>query len=202
MNNQNQMYSGGQNPFANQTPPPNKNKKVIILIIVAAVIAIAAVSGILIWKAVSEQEEEDEREARPIGYVVKSKVTAANSASASLYNAINTVLTEFDEEGYNIGVIETISYSKKEKSVKITTSGKKTEIGEGDFYKSLKEYFNDVDKLDFKAVCKRGTCIAVASKQDSTYTGSKPTVVTKDNYKEYSDDLDKALKDAVEKGFN
>lgn len=199
MNNQNQGYpAGGQNPFAYQTPSKNKNKKVIILIVIAVVVAIAAVSGILIWKAVSEQKEEDARRARR---EVKSKVTAANSTSSSLYSAINTVLTEFDEEGYNIGVIETISYSKKEKSVEITTSGKKTEIDEGDFYKSLKEYFNDVNKYDFKAACEGGTCIAVASKQDSKYTGSKPVVVTKDNYKEYSDDLDKALEDAVEKAF-
>ena len=199
MNNQNQGYpAGGQNPFAYQAPPPNKNKKVIILIVIAVVVAVAAVAGILIWKTLSEQKEDEARRARR---EVKSKVTSANSASSSLYNAINTVLTEVDEEGYDTSAIEMISYSKDEKSVEITTSGKKTEIDEEDFYKSLKEYFNDVNEFDFKAACDGGICIAVASKQNSKYTGSKPVVVTKDNYKKYSDDLDKALEDAVEKAF-
>lgn len=199
MNNQNQGYpAGGQNPFAYQAPPPNKNKKVIILIVIAVVVAVAAVAGILIWKTLSEQKEDEARRARR---EVKSKVTSANSASSSLYNAINTVLTEVDEEGYDTSAIEMISYSKDEKSVEITTSGKKTEIDEEDFYKSLKEYFNDVNEFDFKAACDGGICIAVASKQNSKYTGTKPTLITKDNYKEYSDDLDKALEDAVEKAF-
>ena len=199
MNNQNQGYpAGGQNPFAYQAPPPNKNKKVIILIVIAVVVAVAAVAGILIWKTLSEQKEDEARRARR---EVKSKVTSANSASSSLYNAINTVLTEVDEEGYDTSAIEMISYSKDEKSVEITTSGKKTEIDEEDFYKSLKEYFNDVNEFDFKAACDGGICIAVASKPNSKYTGSKPVVVTKDNYKKYSDDLDKALEDAVEKAF-
>lgn len=200
MNNQNQGYpAGGQNPFAYQAPPPNKNKKIIVLIVIAVFVAIATVAGILIWKAVSEQKEDEARRARR---EVKSKVTSANSASSSLYSAINTVLTEVDEEGYDTSAIEMISYSKDEKSVEITTSGKKTEIDEEDFYKSLKEYFNDVNEFDFKAACDGGICIAVASKQNSKYTGSKPVVVTKDNYKKYSDDLDKALEDAIEKGFD
>ncbi len=200
MNNQNQGYPAGvQNPFANQAPPPNKNKKVIILVIVAVVVAIAAVSGILIWKAVSEQKEDEARRARR---EVKSKVTSANSASASLFNAVNTVLVELDEEGANTYIIEELSYSAGEHCVEVETTGGSIGVDGEEIYKSLKEYFNDVDKLDFKAACDRGTCIAVASKQNSKYTGSKPVVVTKDNYKKYSDDLDKALEDAIEKGFD
>ncbi len=200
MNNQNQGYSAGvQNPFANQAPPPKNNKKVIILVIVAVVVAIAAVSGILIWKAVFEQKEDEARRARR---EVKSKVTSANSASSSLYNAINTVLTEMDEEGVNTVIIEELSYSAGEHCVEVETTGGSISVDGEEIYKSLKEYFNDVDKLDFKAACDRGICIAVASKQNSKYTGSKPVVVTKDNYKKYSDDLDKALEDAIEKGFD
>lgn len=200
MNNQNQGYPAGvQNPFANQAPPPNKNKKVIILVIVAVVVAIAAVSGILIWKAISEQKEDEARRARR---EVKSKVTSANSASSSLFNAVNTVLVELDEEGVNTYIIEELSYSAGEHCVEVETTGGSISVDGEEIYKSLKEYFNNVDKLDFKAACDRGTCIAVASKQNSKYTGSKPVVVTKDNYKKYSDDLDKALEDAIEKGFD
>ena len=142
-----------------------------------------------------------------LGYVKKSKVTAANSSAASLYNAINTVLTELDEEGVDTGAITGLTYKKKANTVTVNKAAAagSTEAAPdsgSEVYKSLKEYFNDVDKLDFKAACDRGICIAVASKQNSKYTGSKPVVVTKDNYKKYSDDLDKALEDAIEKGFD
>lgn len=203
MNNQNQGYpAGGQNPFAYQAPPPKKNTKVIIALIIVIVFLLGAVTGIIVWKLLSEQEEaDDDKEQSPkrIAYVVKSKVTAANSASSSLYNAINTVLTELDEEGIDTRGIKEISYSKGDERVEIIPSDHSMDIDEEAFYKSLKEYFADVSKLDFKAACKNGICIAVASKQDSTYTGTKPTIVTKDNYEEYSDDLDKALEDTMEK---
>lgn len=135
-----------------------------------------------------------------LGYVKKSKVTAANSSAASLYNAINTVLTELDEEGTDTGAFTSMSYTKKGTSVTLasTTTGTKPSVDGGEVYKSLKEYFNDVDKLDFSAALDGGTCVAVACKQDSTYTGSKPSVVTRKNYKDYSNDLKKAL-DAAQK---
>ncbi|MBO5319939.1 MAG: prepilin-type N-terminal cleavage/methylation domain-containing protein [Ruminococcus sp.] len=143
-----------------------------------------------------------------LGYVKKSKVTAANSSAASLYNAINTVLTELDEEGVDTGEIKGLSYTKNSKSVTVSKSNaapagsadKDPDSGE-EVYKSLKEYFNDVDKLNFQANCEGGTCVAVACAQDSTYTGSKPTVVTRKNYKDYqgTDGITKALKEATEK---
>ncbi len=120
-----------------------------------------------------------------LGYVKKSKVTAANSSASSLYSAINTVLTELDEEGVDTGAFTEMSYSKGGTSVTLSTATKPTVDG-AEVYKSLKEYFNDVNKLDFKAALDGGTCVAVACKSDSTYTGSKPTVVTRKNYKDYS----------------
>lgn len=129
-----------------------------------------------------------------LGYVKKSKVTAANSSAASLYDAINTVLTELDEEGEDTGAIKSISYKKGDASVTVTTA-----IDGGEVYKSIKEYFNDVNKVDFESTCDGGVCIAVACKQDSTYTGTKPIVVTKKNYKDYQNDLAKALTDAEKK---
>ncbi len=135
-----------------------------------------------------------------LGYVKKSKVTAANSSAASLYNAINTVLTELDEEGTDTGAFTTMKYTKKGTSVTLSsTGGTKATVDGGEVYKSLKEYFNDVDKLDFEAALDGGTCVAVACKQDSTYTGSKPSVVTRKNYKTYSNKLGDALKAATAK---
>ena len=140
-----------------------------------------------------------------LGYVKKSKVTAANSSAASLYNAINTVLTELDEEGIDTGEITGLSYTKNSKSVTVSKtaagSAETTPDSPEEVYKALKEYFNDVDKLNFEANCEGGTCVAVACAQDSTYTGSKPTVVTRKNYKDYQgkEGIKKALEKATDK---
>ncbi len=139
-----------------------------------------------------------------LGYVKKSKVTAANSSASSLYSAINTVLTELDEEGVDTGAYKTISYTKNGKTVTFSTTADPAAptIDGAEVYKSLKEYFADVNKLDFQAALDGGTCVAVACKSDSTYTGSKPTVVTRKNYKTYSgDNWTKALAAAKEKAL-
>lgn len=132
-----------------------------------------------------------------LGYVKKSKVTAANSSAASLYDAINTLLTELDEEGVDTGAIKSMSYSKGGTTVTVAEDADKADGAE--VYKGIKEYFNEVKKLDFKATIDGGVCVAVACKQDSTYTGTKPIVVTKKNYKTYSNKLDDALKAAEKK---
>ncbi len=140
-----------------------------------------------------------------LGYVKKSKVTAANSSAASLYNAINTVLTELDEEGIDTGAITGLSYKKGDTSVSVNKAAAGSAAAAADspaeVYKALKEYFNDVDKLNFEANCEGGTCVAVACAQDSTYTGSKPTVVTRKNYKSYQggEGIKKALSAATDK---
>lgn len=133
-----------------------------------------------------------------LGYVKKSKITSANSSAASLYDAINTVLTELDEEGVDTGAIAKIDHAKNATTVTFADADNPTADG-AEVYKSIKEYFNEVKKVEFKSTIAGGTCAAVAVKQDSTYTGTKPTVVTKKNYKDYSNKLDKALEDATKK---
>lgn len=130
-------------------------------------------------------------------YELKNEITAANSSAASLYDSINTVLVELDENGVDVGTIKSISYSKGDSSVSIVANGSTADGSE--VYKRIKEYLDAVKELDFEAAIDGGVCVAVAAKSDSTYTGSKPNVVTVDNYKEYSDDLEKALADAVNK---
>lgn len=136
-----------------------------------------------------------------LGYVKKSKITSANSSAASLYDAINTVLTELDEEGYDTGSIESIDHAKDAVTVTVADDADAPTglPNGGEVYKSIKEYFNEVKKVEFKSKIAGGTCAAVAVKQDSTYTGTKPTVVTKKNYKKYSNKLDAALTDAFKK---
>lgn len=129
-------------------------------------------------------------------YEIKSMIAGANSSAASLYDSINSVLTELDEYGVETGSIKSIIYNKGDATVTVLTG---RVVDDTKIYSGIEKYFNEVNKLDFVASCDRGVCIAVACKEDSTYTGSKPNVVTVDNYKEYSDDLEKALADAVNK---
>lgn len=161
----------------------NTKKKGFTLIELIVVIAIIGVLAAILVPAM-------------LGYVKKSKVTAANSSAASLYDAINTILTELDEEGVDTGSITSMDYTKGGNTVTVAAV---TGVDEGEVYKGIKEYFNDVNKVTFKASIDGGVCVAVAAMSDSTYTGTKPIVVTKKNYKSYSNKLDEALADAKAK---
>ena len=146
-----------------------------------------------------KEEKEDKEDSR---YAVRSKITAANSSAASLYDAINTAMTEMDEDGIDTRYYISVSHNKGDDSVSIELDGMSS--GEGEekmMYEKILNYFNDVDKLDFEAKFYSGTCVAVACKENDTYTGTKPAVATIDNYKDYSDDLEKALADAFKKAM-
>lgn len=117
-----------------------------------------------------------------LGYVKKSKVSSANSAASNLYKGINTALTELDEEGVDIGAITAISYTKGDSSITCTTAS-----GNGTlFYQKTAKFFSDINKVTFSGWCEGGACVAIASCQDSTYTGTYPGgIVTSDNYESY-----------------
>ncbi|MDY4412825.1 MAG: type II secretion system protein, partial [Ruminococcus sp.] len=121
-----------------------------------------------------------------LGYVKKSKVSSANSAAANIYKAINTALTELDEEGADTGAISEISYLGG--SSLSTSEGEVAGAGtNAKLLTKITNYFNDLEKVNFRAACDGGACYALASCQDSTYTGTYPGgVVTVDNYESYS----------------
>lgn len=118
-----------------------------------------------------------------LGYVKKSKVSSANSAAANIYKAINTALTELDEEGANTGAIKFITYGGGALSTSDNAAGDGTDAK---LLTKITNYFNDLKKVNFKAACDGGACYALASCQDSTYTGTYPGgIITVDNYESY-----------------
>ena len=135
-----------------------------------------------------------------LGYVRKSKLSSANTTASSVYKAINSALTELDEEGIDIGEDLYIKCSNGTWSTADTTklSGN---LG-GKFDTKVANFFADITKVKegIEAVTANGGCVAVAIASDSTYTGTYPSgVVTSDNYTTYkgSSNLQTALKQAV-----
>ncbi len=129
-----------------------------------------------------------------LGYVKKSKVSSANSAASSVYKAINTALTELDEEGVDIGGTHILSFDGDHWSGATASTGLAgTGIADGTGTTNSKldtkvsNFFEDIKKVKYaQAAISGGTCLAVACAQDSTYTGSQPGgVVTTDTYEGY-----------------
>lgn len=140
-----------------------------------------------------------------LGYVRKSKLSSANSTASSVYKAINSALTELDEEGIDVGGSYLLTYDKSsnswtdEKAIAMASTENKTK-----FTTKVANFFADIDKVtEVKSQMCGGSCIAVSVASDSTYTGTYPAgVVTSDNYDDYSGNAETALEDAIKKaGF-
>ena len=143
-----------------------------------------------------------------LGYVRKSKLSSAGTTASSIYKAINSTLTELDEEGYEIGGNYTLEWKGSstgwEADLAITdpsgtaVTGAKTDI----FHKKVANFFADIEKVkSAKAAVLNGSCVAVASCSDKTYTGTYPSgVITNDNYddSEYEPTGAVVTEDAIE----
>ena len=127
-----------------------------------------------------------------LGYVRKSKISSANSAASSVYKAINSALTELDEEGIDVGGDYILTYDGATKQWS-TISGMPTQFTSGSdrkFDKKVTNFFSDIVKMKaVKAAVSGGSCIALASRQDSTYNGTYPAgIVTSDTFDSYKGD--------------
>lgn len=137
-----------------------------------------------------------------LGYVRKSKISSANTAASNVYKAINSALTELDEEGIDVSGLYVLTCTNG------TWADDDTPLlsdddSMGTFNKKVKNFFNDIAKIKAgSAQLAGGACVAVATAQDDTYTGTYPGgVVTNENYQTYkdkktSDALDAAIKKA------
>ncbi len=132
-----------------------------------------------------------------LGYVRKSKLSSANTTASSVYKAINSALTELDEEGIDVGGAYLLTYDASTKAWSSLGDDDKTKFGT-----KVNNFFADIDKVKqgVKAQMVGGACVAVACAQDSTYTGTYPAgVITSDNYDTYSDKVEDALNEAIKK---
>lgn len=121
-----------------------------------------------------------------LGYVKKSKISSINTTASSIYKAVNSALTELDEEGADIGAGEAITHASGAttltSSSQIMLSDGST-AADGKLYDKIENYFEEVKDVTFKAYLTGGTCKVVVCNSDSTYCGTYPSgVVTVDNY--------------------
>lgn len=125
-----------------------------------------------------------------LGYVRKSKISSANSAASSVYKAINSALTELDEEGIDVGGLWILTYTNAGGTTD-TWSAAGDPVDEtistvvnGKFKTKVANFFADITKeKSVKAALKGGSCVALACNADSTYTGTYPGgVITTDSY--------------------
>ena len=133
-----------------------------------------------------------------LGYVKKSKISSANSSASSVYKAINSALTELDEEGVDVGGLWILQWDGSKWSA--DDNDISTNIGDGKrFDTKVSNFFADITKInDAKCALKSGACVAIAVASDSTYTGTYPgNIITSDTYEAYSDNIDDALVDAL-----
>lgn len=117
-----------------------------------------------------------------LGYVTKSKIQSANSTASSIYKAVNSACTEFDEEDkvVNDGDL-TVNTSAKT----ISGTGTPSNVVAGDeLYEAVSNYFGDISKCNGALICvDDGMCAAVgveSGKYFGTYPGG---IVTAKNWK-------------------
>ena len=140
-----------------------------------------------------------------LGYVRKSKISSANTAASNVYKAINSALTELDEEGIDVSGLFIVKYDGSAWSTE-DSDLLEDNLGAGSkFDKKVENFFASISKVkSAKAQLDGGACVAIATAQDKTYTGTYPTgVVTNETYKDYSmssgEVPDAALTDACDK---
>lgn len=121
-----------------------------------------------------------------LGYVKKSKISSINTTASSIYKAVNSALTELDEEGCDVGAGQAITHTRGATTL---SSSAALLLADGStsadvaLYDKIENYFEEVKGVEFKAYLTGGTCKIVVCNSDSTYCGTYPSgVVTVDNY--------------------
>ena len=143
-----------------------------------------------------------------LGYVKKSKITTANTTAKSIYNALNSSLTDMDGEDYlikNLGGGSTNQTYTSESGAAWGSVGKGSKPScakdaSASVMKSLLQYkvytyFSDIEKVSsFSFVLNKGGACVASAAMNGSYPGSYPKAVTVDDYNNGNpDDLAEAL---------
>ncbi len=110
-----------------------------------------------------------------LGYVKKSKVSAANSNAKSLYDAVATSLIEFDTESITMG--DGAVKGNVQTTVVTYTAGNEQDYLDWKIY----NYFNGVNKLKGFGYEVKAMAVVAAAADDGTYCGTYPKPATNDN---------------------
>lgn len=127
-----------------------------------------------------------------LGYVKKSKIQSANTTASSIYKAVNSAITEFDEEDMTTATGD-LAVSTSAKTIATTgTTGTTATTGVAtgaELYEAVEAYFGDIKKCDGAKVhvTTDGQCVAVAVKSGK-YFGAYPSgVVTPKKWDKFTD---------------
>lgn len=118
-----------------------------------------------------------------LGYVKKSKVTTANTTAKSIYNALNSSLTDMDSEDKKIKDLGSSDYSSQSGSVWAQDSTYSGSSLINVLHKKVYGYFSDIAKVQEFAftIDAGGACVAAAA-MNGAYPGSYPKAMTVDDY--------------------
>lgn len=113
-----------------------------------------------------------------LGYVKKSKIQSANSTASSIFKAVNSAATEFEEEDISVANgVYNVSASG------LSVSPGTGEAGLEELYTAVKNYFSDITKVkEAQFNVTGGMCNAVAC-MSGKYIGTYPSgVITAKNW--------------------
>ena len=143
-----------------------------------------------------------------LGYVKKSKITTANTTAKSIYNALNSSLTDMDGEDYQIknlnGGSANYTYTSQSGSAwgvagkaakpNVSKNAGRTAMLPLLQYK-VYTYFSDIEKVStFSFVLNKGGACVASAAMNGSYPGSYPKAVTVDDYNNGNpDDLAEAI---------
>jgi len=117
-----------------------------------------------------------------LGYVKKSKITTANTTAKSIYNALNSSLTDMDSEDKPIKNLAGEWDNEDGDDWKITGTP-----GDTDYTSQLKKktynYFTDIEKVtDFSFIINAGGACTAVGAMNGVYPGAYPKAMTVDYY--------------------